>query len=121
MGRVARESPVARQILVLQMAVVVVLVVTAVALFFSVAAHPVEGALFAFVVALAGHVTGDLVRLGELLSQGTAGDPGAVDERPLPDVVGHQPLFFPEPHEGPHGGIVRTTGQLGADLVGEVL
>lgn len=40
-------------------------VVIGVALFFSVAAHPIEGALFAFVVALAGHVTGDLVRLGD--------------------------------------------------------
>lgn len=46
-----------------------VAVVIGVALFFSVAAHPIEGALFAFVVALAGHVTGDLVRLGESLAK----------------------------------------------------
>lgn len=42
-------------------------VVTAVAVFFSVAAHPIEGAVFAFVVAVAGHVTADLNRLGATL------------------------------------------------------
>jgi hypothetical protein len=50
-------------------------VIIAVALFFSVAAHPIEGAVFAFVVALAGHVTGDLVRLGEQLVRGAPGQP----------------------------------------------
>lgn len=42
-------------------------VVTAISVFFSVAAHPVEGAVFAFVVAVAGHVTADLDRLGAQL------------------------------------------------------
>lgn len=42
-------------------------VVTAISVFFSVAAHPVEGAVFAFVVAVTGHVTADLDRLGAQL------------------------------------------------------
>jgi ABC-type transport system involved in multi-copper enzyme maturation permease subunit len=46
-------------------------VVIAIALLFSVAAHPIEGAVFAFVVALAGHSTGSLNDLtAELLSNG---------------------------------------------------
>lgn len=40
------------------------LVVIAVALFFSVAAHPIEGAVFSFVVAVAGHQTASLKELG---------------------------------------------------------
>jgi Cu-processing system permease protein len=47
-------------------------VVIAVALFFSVAAHPIEGAVFAFIVALLGHVTKDLDALGQQLA--TQGD-----------------------------------------------
>ncbi|MGE0712799.1 MAG: ABC transporter permease [Planctomycetota bacterium] len=43
------------------------LVVVAVALFFSVAAHPIEGAVFSFVVALAGHQTSSLLDLGKEL------------------------------------------------------
>ncbi len=39
-------------------------VVIAVALLFSVAAHPIEGAVFAFIVAVTGHVTGNLKDLG---------------------------------------------------------
>lgn len=46
------------------------LVVLSVAMFFSVAAHPIEGAVFTFVVALAGHVTTSLKDLGaELLKR----------------------------------------------------
>lgn len=49
-------------------------VVIAVALFFSVAAHPIEGAVFAFIVALLGHVTKDLDALGrQLVEEGGAG------------------------------------------------
>ncbi len=48
-------------------------VVVAVALLFSVAAHPIEGAVFAFIVALTGHVTGSLNDLGRELTRG-AGD-----------------------------------------------
>lgn len=50
-------------------------VVIGVAMFFSVAAHPIEGAVFAFVVALAGHVTADLNRLGADLVRHTDGTP----------------------------------------------
>lgn len=48
-------------------------VVIGVAVFFSVAAHPIEGAVFAFVVALAGHVTADLQRLGADLARDASG------------------------------------------------
>ncbi len=49
------------------------LVVLSVALFFSVAAHPIEGAVFSFVVALAGHVTGSLKDLGAQLLEPVKG------------------------------------------------
>lgn len=42
-------------------------IVGALAILLSVAAHPVEGAVIAFVAALTGHVTADLNRLGETL------------------------------------------------------
>jgi Cu-processing system permease protein len=40
-------------------------VVTGIALLFSVVAHPIEGAVFAFVVTMVGHSTGDLKELGK--------------------------------------------------------
>lgn len=45
-------------------------VVIAVALFFSVAAHPIEGAVFSFVVALAGHSTASLKDLAVEVTRG---------------------------------------------------
>ncbi len=59
-------------------------VVTAISVFFSVAAHPVEGAVFAFVVAVAGHVTADLDRLGAQLLE--------VPDPALPARVGAKAL-----------------------------
>jgi ABC-type transport system involved in multi-copper enzyme maturation permease subunit len=49
-------------------------VIIGVAIFFSVAAHPIEGAVFAFVLALAGHVTQDLDRLGAQLVRPVPGE-----------------------------------------------
>jgi len=50
-------------------------VVVAIALLFSAIAHPIEGAIFAFVVTLAGHATENLNRLGEELVQLKPGQP----------------------------------------------
>lgn len=58
-------------------------VVVGVALFFSVAAHPIEGAVFAFIVALFGHVTGDLKALAAQLVSHTDGTPATLLERAL--------------------------------------
>ena len=52
-----------------------VAVVTGVALLFSVAAHPIEGAVFAFIVAMAGHMTGSLNELGQELLRRVGDDP----------------------------------------------
>jgi len=46
-------------------------VVTGIALVFSVTAHPIEGAVFAFVVCLAGHATGNLLALAKELTERT--------------------------------------------------
>src|SRR5690606_11422941 len=53
-------------------------VVVAVALLFSVAAHPIEGAVFAFIVALTGHVTASLNDLGRELARGADATPSAL-------------------------------------------
>jgi ABC-type transport system involved in multi-copper enzyme maturation permease subunit len=58
-------------------------VVVGVALFFSVAAHPIEGAVFAFIVALFGHVTGDLKALAAQLVTHEDGSPATLLERGL--------------------------------------
>lgn len=58
-------------------------VVVGVALFFSVAAHPIEGAVFAFIVALFGHVTGDLKALAAQLVTHPDGSPATLLERAL--------------------------------------
>ncbi|HBP20796.1 MAG TPA: hypothetical protein DEA08_23775 [Planctomycetes bacterium] len=50
------------------------LVVTAIAILFSVAAHPIEGAVFSFVVAVAGHQTSSIKDLADgLVERGEAG------------------------------------------------
>jgi ABC-type transport system involved in multi-copper enzyme maturation permease subunit len=49
-------------------------VVVAIALFFSVVAHPIEGAIFSFVVTLAAHTTGNLNAFGADLTRVTAGE-----------------------------------------------
>ena len=49
----------------LYMTFVELAVVTGIALLFSVIAHPIEGAVFAFVVTMVGHSTSDLIALGE--------------------------------------------------------
>ncbi|MBL4849911.1 MAG: ABC transporter permease [Planctomycetes bacterium] len=54
------------------------LVVIAVALFFSVAAHPIEGAVFSFVVAIMGHQTSSLKDLGATVLQRAGEDAGLV-------------------------------------------
>ena len=58
-------------------------VVVGVALFFSVAAHPIEGAVFAFIVALFGHVTADLKDLAAQLVTDKDGTPVTLLERAL--------------------------------------
>lgn len=66
-------------VLALAFVYVELLVVVAVALLFSVAAHPIEGAVFAFMVALTGHVTADLNDLGAKLVEPVGGvAPGAL-------------------------------------------
>lgn len=52
------------------------LVVIGVAIFFSVAAHPIEGAVFSFVVAIAGHQTASLKDLGATVLKRAGEDPG---------------------------------------------
>lgn len=54
------------------------LVVIGVAIFFSVAAHPIEGAVFSFVVAVAGHQTASLKDLGATMLQRAGDDPGTL-------------------------------------------
>jgi ABC-2 type transport system permease protein len=56
-----------------------VAVVIAVALFFSVAAHPIEGAVFAFVVALVGKMTESLNELAQELIRRAGADAGMVE------------------------------------------
>lgn len=60
----------------LVMIYVELLVVIGVAIFFSVAAHPIEGAVFSFVVAVAGHQTASLKDLGATVLQRAGEDPG---------------------------------------------
>ncbi|MCO5166506.1 MAG: ABC transporter permease [Planctomycetes bacterium] len=69
----AGGRPSAGLLLALLLTYVELAVVIGVAVFFSVAAHPIEGAVFAFVVALAGHVTADLNRLGAELTREVGG------------------------------------------------
>ena len=52
------------------------LVVIAIALFFSVAAHPIEGAVFSFLVALAGHQTSSLNDLAAEILRQAGPEPG---------------------------------------------
>jgi len=53
-------------------------VVTGIALLFSVIAHPIEGAVFAFVVTMVGHTTGDLLALGEEIAAREKGEVGVM-------------------------------------------
>lgn len=63
-------------LLALLLTYVELLVVIAIALFFSVAAHPIEGAVFSFLVALAGHQTSSLNDLAAQLLRDAGPDPG---------------------------------------------
>lgn len=65
-------SPTLSLLLALFFVYVELLVVLAVAVFFSVAAHPIEGAVFSFIVTVAGHVTESLNDLGTELVKPTA-------------------------------------------------
>ncbi|MBI3725067.1 ABC transporter permease subunit [bacterium] len=64
-----------RLFLAIAFTAVELVVVVAIALVFSAIAHPIEGAIFAFVVTLAGHATENLNRLGEELLKLKAGQP----------------------------------------------
>ena len=61
--------------------------VVAIAILFSVIAHPIEGAVFAFVVTLAGHVTSSLNDLGLELVKRVDGTPPEAYEVALQKVL----------------------------------
>lgn len=83
----AGGTPTAEVLLALLLTYLELAVVTGIALFFSVAAHPIEGAVFAFIVALAGHVTADLNRLGAELVKHADGSPATALELALQKVL----------------------------------
>ncbi len=83
----AGGAPTAEVLLAVLLTYLELAVVIGVALFFSVAAHPIEGAVFAFVVALAGHVTADLNRLGHELVNHVDGTPATALELALQKVL----------------------------------
>jgi ABC-type transport system involved in multi-copper enzyme maturation permease subunit len=69
-------------------------VVIGVAMFFSVAAHPIEGAVFAFVVVLAGHMTESLRDLAAKVLEGT-GDAAPVTLTALANLLEVGYLLLP--------------------------
>lgn len=83
----AGGAPTSEVLLAILLTYLELAVVVGVAVFFSVAAHPIEGAVFAFVVALAGHVTADLNRLGEQLVHHPDGTPATLLEVALQKVL----------------------------------
>lgn len=83
----AGGAPTAEVLLAILFTYLELAVVIGVALFFSVAAHPIEGAVFAFVVALAGHVTADLNELGKQLVQHADGTPATLLELALEKLL----------------------------------
>lgn len=79
---VAHDLPLAKLALALCMTYVELVIVIAIALFFSVAAHPIEGAVFAFLLVLVGHMTASLRDLAAELVR-NAGDGAALSLRAL--------------------------------------
>lgn len=72
----AAGAPLDKLLLAVVFVYVELAIVAAMAIFFSVAAHPIEGAVFAFVAAIAGHMTAGLRELGRQLVEGSP-DPSA--------------------------------------------
>lgn len=84
-----------RHLVALAFTAIELVVVVAIALFFSVTAHPIEGAIFSFVVTLASHTTSSLNDLATDLTRTVAGVPPSAGAVAAAKVVSFVYMVLP--------------------------